>query len=508
MRSTTNIYSTLPAVCIDLDGTLLRYKSNHESYLVPIAIDWLMAAQASALPCYIVTARSIGNLFLELLNHNKVDEIEEIDEDTLEIIKTTLFFNSFKFVLSKFKQLKENGNPIEIPIICTLYDPFLEDNQQGLYYQAYEKMNDYLIEKIDELLSDDLTNPSEKYIKFFILIKTMKKILSPGDLPLLGKNHIKIPNDIIQILQTEKKLSSYNIINKNHQFYWVGLHSAREHIIHADDYSVIYNGLNVKLLTDVNVFFPYKITSKDSLRESKQDFSFSVYCIPFDVKAYSPKTLLQTMINTLNFPILKMIYEFEDLLLERYCCFFRTIKSEEERSVNWIINLLHECCITYNQVTHLTTSSHLEEKININNQLIFTSNNKPNDEQKESTKINNFLGIEMVNTQKTQYNADDINHSLIAITPTETSKKLQEFPKSQKNNVSDFKPSSQYLHLSSSILINKVNRLPIKELKKFVRIEKLDVIQKLQLLEDTLTRINNPKIKNPATISLLGTVQK
>jgi hypothetical protein len=465
MRSSTYASSKLPAVSIDLDGTLLHYKSTGECYLLDIAVQWLMTAQAADLPCYIVTARSLYNLLYVILG-------EHVGDSPLEMIKTILSFDSFKFVLSAFKQLKENGNPIELPIICTLYDPFVTDRQQGLYYQEYEEVNDYLIEIIDQLLADDLLSPEEKYKKFFILIENMQIILRPENPFSQAKECLEIPSHIIEILRAENKLWLENCpTNKNHQFLWVGSHSSREYIIHADDYSVVYNGLNIKQLTDVNPFSPYKITSNQHLGEDGYDFSVSVYCIPFVVRTYDLETLLRAMINTLNFPILKMVKELEDLLAIRYCCFFRPFKKDENYSVDWIINLLHECCITSNEVIQLKpTSLPMEEKISLSNSRVLISEMDPGPGEKA------------------------------LLNKSEFDKK--ESPK--ENSALDFKPISQRLTLSSSVLINQVKSLPLAELKKFVSKEKLHVLKKLQLLEDALHKIERPELKSSPMVPLLS----
>ncbi|MBV8802397.1 MAG: hypothetical protein JO131_05455 [Gammaproteobacteria bacterium] len=453
MRSAAYTYST-PAVCIDLDNTLLQGKESGECYLLDTALKWLMTAQASDLPCYIVTARSIYNLLFSTLDQG--------NNISLETTKTILFYSSFTFVLSEFKRLIDGGNPIQIPFICTLYDPFLKEKEQGLYYQTYEKINDYLIEKIDQLLKDDLLNSSEKNKKFLTLIANMRTILRPNSFHILDEECTDIPLDIIRILQTESKLSYNSIQDKDHQFLWVGLHSSCKHIIHVDDYALIYNNLNIRDLTDVNPFSPYPITSTHYLKSNNnkaQNLSVLVYCIPFNVSKYSLETLLRTMVEALNFPILKMIKEFEDLLLLRYCCLFRAIKQHEYPSVRWIVNLLHECCITYDQVIQLNSSvSHLEEKKDTSNSSLSTFMSKPSPEEKKS------------------------------------------FPKIDP--ITDFKTSLQPLHFSSPILINKIKNLPLQELKKFVGAEKLHVIKKLQLLEN-LETVENSHIKKSALAPLL-----
>jgi haloacid dehalogenase-like hydrolase len=323
----------------DLDNTILITRDGKFS---PTTIRLFKAAQKADIPCFITTARHLRDLVCSVLNKLQDKKL------TLEDITIFLEASSFENVI---KRLNELG--IETPTISTYLDPCELKGKQGLYYKNYDKVSNYLIRQINNVIDGQMVRD-----QLSSLLKEMLTALQVGAYDSQQNdqgNFIRnIDPEILALLYYEHQLfSEFSLFRlaeqyKFHQFLWIQKRTSCRRIIHLDDYNVIYNACGVTGPNDFHINDKFKVYYQTSAPWLKSEGSDSVIvcCVPFD-HHYRPDKSESTMLKGLNSPITEIIAQLKNIQWTCWplsCCFFR-IDPRERQSAGYIETVLSEALV-------------------------------------------------------------------------------------------------------------------------------------------------------------------
>ena len=326
-----------PDICLsmDLDKTLLM-----GAKLSPLAIDIIKLFLENKIPWIIATARSILNLTEEFR-----DLLESKSE--FETIKKTLEHKSFGYLRELLKK-----KSINFPVICTLYDPCIEEkNQQGQYYLEYDKMIDVYLKLIEELENGKGKITRED------LSKKINEIISKFRDDKLEeiKADSNAVTTVLPLLSQERRWRSlcfptWSPATKSHQFLWTQTKFSCKNIVHVDDNLQVLWPFNARDMNKIALYqnqIIYAAHAPWLAPKNKPLAGVNVYAIPFSDPKNNRKKILETVVRGINAPLVSLIEKLDEQEICLFTfCFCLEATKQKKQTVNYTKSILTGLLIT------------------------------------------------------------------------------------------------------------------------------------------------------------------